>query len=116
MDRAEEFDLLRVKQEISPLLLTLQTVGISTIAEVRSLLDEIEAQKPTAQQWLREFVRIDSKETGEPSAAVAADVLMVLVSFFHAEKLPGDFNWNGIWVPPTEAALKETMANIASSD
>jgi hypothetical protein len=57
MDRSEESaETLRVDMEVSPFLSTLRAVGVSTIAEVQSLIDELEAKRSTVLEWLRKFL------------------------------------------------------------
>ncbi len=116
MDWNEEtYKLLRADLEVSPLLTTLQVVGVSNIAEFQSLLEEIRAKEPTALELLREFVELRTLEDGEVSDAVGADNLVLLVSFFRAEKIPPNFDWGGIWVTSVERVLRAMVEKKVSS-
>lgn len=107
----DSFAVLRVTEELSPLLATLQVVGLSSITEVQSLLDEIRADEATAIERLRQFVELDSETTGDLFWAVGADVLMILISFYRAELIPEEFTWNDVWVNETGLLLKYMVEN-----
>jgi putative GTP pyrophosphokinase len=111
------FNLLRANLEVSPFLSTLQVVGVSNIAEVQSLIEEVSAIESTALEWLREFLRIDKAQSSDEGTfeAVGIDVLMILVSFYRAENIPPAFDWNDIWNDGTEAALKTVVKNLANN-
>lgn len=109
-----EYNLLRSDLEVSPFLSTLQAVGVSKIAEVQSLLDELKSRKTTALEWLSEYVQLHKSTLDKDPNAVGADNLMLLVSFLCAEKLPESFNWDGVWNDSLEAALKGMVKDIAN--
>ena len=86
------------------LLLTLQTIKVSTIAEFENLFQGFEQQK----DHLRKFVLL-VKEKGGTVHAVPIDVLILLVSFAKARVIPSDFNWGGKYEPFYIKALHEVL-------
>lgn len=84
------------------LLFTLQTVGITTIAEFESLIPKLETQA----EPLRRFVEL-VKAKDETLYAVPVDVLVLLVSFLKASDLPPDFDWGGRYEPFFVEALQK---------
>ena len=86
------------------LLLTLQAVGIATIAEFESLLPEFEK----VGEQLRRFVEL-VRAKDETLYAVPVDVLVLLVSFVKASVLPADFAWGEAYEPFFIEALRNVM-------
>ncbi len=84
------------------LLLTLQAVNISTIAEFERLFSEFDRQK----LQLQKFVSL-IKEQGEIVHSLPLEVLILLVSFSKAATLPPDFHWGGKYKPFFINTLRE---------
>jgi ppGpp synthetase/RelA/SpoT-type nucleotidyltranferase len=84
------------------LLLTLQTVGIATIAEFERLFPGFEQ---LAGQ-IRRFVDL-VKAQGKTVHAVPMDILILLTSFSKADSIPSDFDWGGKYRPFIIEALRK---------
>lgn len=88
------------------LLHTLETVGISTIAEFDSLFPELEKQEEQLQRFVEQI-----KAQGETLHAVPVDVLTFLISFLKASAIPSNFDWGGKYEP----FIVETLREICKS-
>lgn len=88
------------------LLLTLQKVGISTIAEFESLFPEFEKMM----EPLERFVEAVNSKDGTVHA-VPVDVLILLVSFSKAISIAPDFDWGGKYESFFIEALREILHN-----
>ncbi len=92
------------------LLLTLQTVGISTIAEFEGVLSGFE---PLA-ACLQRFVNL-IKSNGKTVHAVPVDVLILLVSLSKTDAIPTNFDWGGKYEPFFIEALHKVCKQVVRS-
>ena len=88
------------------LLLTLQTVEITTIAEFEKLFQQFEK----LHEQLGRFVEL-VKTKGGSVHAVPVDVLILLVSIAKAKRIPADFDWGGKYEDFYIDALHEILQN-----
>jgi putative GTP pyrophosphokinase len=88
------------------LLLTLQTVGISTIAEFERLLPGFDNMI----EQLRTFVDL-VKVKGETVDSLPLEILILLVSFLRSNSIPDKFNWGGRYKNFYIEALREALRN-----
>lgn len=89
--------------ETERLLLTLQAIGISTLAEFAEMLPRLEKEAP---QLLPEFVKKVRANKGE-FYAVPIDMLTVLISLGVPNKVPKNFNWGGEFQDEITLTLRE---------
>ena len=87
------------------LLLTLQTVDVTTIAEFECLFEQFEQQ----QEQLEHFVK-QVKAKGGSVHAVPVDVLILLVSIVKAKQIPADFDWGGKYEDFYTNALQDILS------
>jgi ppGpp synthetase/RelA/SpoT-type nucleotidyltranferase len=88
------------------LLLTLQMVGISTIAGFERLLPGFD----NITEQLQTFVNL-VKSRGETVHSLPLEVLILLVSFSKSNSIPEDFNWGGRYKNFYIEALREALRN-----
>ncbi|MDY0095052.1 MAG: RelA/SpoT domain-containing protein [Candidatus Vecturithrix sp.] len=87
------------------LLLTLQTVEITTIAEFEGLFEQFEKQH----EQLKNFVDL-VKTKGGSVHAVPMDVLILLTSIVKARQIPADFHWGGKYEDFYIDALQDVLS------
>ncbi len=76
------------------LLLTLQTIGKTSIADFQRLLPELR----TLQEPLQKFVHLIHSQ-GETVHALPVEVLILLTTFSNPASIPEQFNWGGKYKP-----------------
>ena len=88
------------------LLLTLQTINMTTIAQFERLFEQFTQH----QEQLEHFVE-QVKAKGGSVHAVPVDVLIVLTSIVKARQIPADFDWGGKYEDFYIDALHEILEN-----
>jgi GTP pyrophosphokinase len=95
-------DVVDTSGSLRRLLLTLQAINISTIAEFADMLPKLQN---TSRKSISQFVS-DVRSNKREFWPVSTDIMTVLVSLLAAKQFPKDFSWGGSFYVPIEKALR----------